>query len=296
MGMGNPIAADRDANREMYQAIDQLNINCRLVCESKNSSIDSPFTCDKQIGTGAGPEVDLVVDAIDGCALLSEGRSGAISVAAIAPRGSIWSPMTALYMDKIVVNHKVASALVPECLDAPAAWTLALIARVKKKTIRELTVYVLDRPRHAALIEEIRSAGARVMLRTDGDIAGALLAAYPDEYVDVLFGIGGATEGMVAACAIKAMRGAMLGRLAPQSEEERAAVINAGLEPGKILDCDQMVGSNQIFFAATGITDGPFLAGVRFRGLFNETQSVIIRGEFGTRRIINAEHPVYREN
>ena len=142
------------------------------------------------------------------------------------------------------------------------------------------------------LIEEIRSAGARVMLKADGDIAGALLAAYPDDYVDVLLGIGGATEGIIAACAVKALRGAMLVRLAPQSESERERILAAGLDPKEIRSCDDLVTSNDVFFAATGITDGPLLAGVRYRENVIETQSVVLRGAFGTRRIINATHQV----
>lgn len=158
----------------------------------------------------------LVVDPIDGRNLLAQGHPGAIAVAAVAPREAMWSPAHAVYMEKIVVDRAVAGALVAECMDAPAAWTLALVARVKQKEIRNLVVFVLDRTRHAALIEEIRQAGARVMLRTDGDIAGALMTASPGQGVDLLLGVGGVPEGVIAACAVKALGGAMLGRLAPE--------------------------------------------------------------------------------
>ncbi len=293
MGLGQPTEADLAANLSMYEAICAMDVNCRIVQAEYNAqTMDSPLQNNLTIGGGSGPEMDLSVDPIDGCSLLAQGRSGAISVAAIAPRGAIWSPQIAEYMEKIVVNRDVAQHLVPECLDAPAAWTLALIARAKEKAVRNLTVFVLDRPRHANLIEEIRTAGARVMLRGDGDIAGALLAAYPDDYVDVLIGIGGTTEGILASCAVRALGGEMLARLAPQSADEKAAVEEAGLDSQAILRCGDMVSSEKIFFAATGITDGPLLAGVRYRRNVSETQSLVLRGEFGTRRIIQAEHQV----
>jgi fructose-1,6-bisphosphatase II len=193
-------------------------------------------------------------------------------------------------MEKIVVDREAADFLVTECMDAPAAWTLALIARAKNKAVRDLQVIVLDRPRHYDLIDEIRLAGARVLLRSDGDTAGALSAATPGTGTDVLMGIGGVPEGVTAACAVKAMGGAMLGRLAPQSKAERVAVEAARLDTRRILTCNELVSSNQIFFAATGITDGPLLAGVEYRGHEAKTHSLLIRAETGVRRLIHAEH------
>jgi fructose-1,6-bisphosphatase II len=192
-------------------------------------------------------------------------------------------------MEKIVVSRHVGEALVDECMDAPVAWTLALVARLKGKSLPDMTVFVLDRPRHADLIEGIRSAGARVMLRSDGDISGALLAASPDDYIDLMVGIGGANEGLIAACAVKAMGGAMLARLAPQSEDEAKKVQQAGHELDRVLTCDDLVAENKLFFSTTGITDGMLLKGVRYRGAIAETQSLILRGETGTKRLINAE-------
>ncbi len=175
-------------------------------------------------------------------------------------------------------------------LDAPAAWTLASVARAKKKQVRDLVVFVLERPRHADLIEEIRAAGARVMLRADGDVAGALMAASPDGQVDVLMGIGGVPEGVVAACAVKALGGAMLGRLAPQRKDEREAIAAAGLDTKRILTSDELISGDQLFFAATGITDGPLLDGVRYHGDRAETQSLVLRCDTRTRRLIKTEH------
>lgn len=251
---------------------------------------NTPLTGGTRVGTGNGPPADLIVDPVDGRRQLAQGRAGAVSFAAVTNRGALWAPHPAAYMEKIIVGPEVAPYLVPECLDAPAGWTLALVARATRRTVRDLVVFVLDRPRHAHLIEEIRAAGARVMLADDGDIYGALLAAMPGTNVDLLMGIGGAPEGVLAACAIKSLGGAMLARLAPQSEAEREAIIRAGLDTKRILTCDDIVSSNQIFFVATGITDSILLRGVRLAGDRAETNSLILRCETRTRRLIFAEH------
>jgi fructose-1,6-bisphosphatase II len=193
-------------------------------------------------------------------------------------------------MEKIIVDSDVADALVPECLDAPAAWTLALIARVKKKSVRDLTVIVLDRPRHHDLMEEIRSSGARILLRAEGDVVGALEAAVRGRGADVLMGIGGVPEGLIAACAVKALGGAMLARLSPQTENERLAVEKSGLDTKRILNCDELVTSNQVYFAATGITDSVLLPSIEYRGNRVATHSMLLRAETETRRFIQAEH------
>lgn len=291
MGRGARSEADQVATNAMAQALNSLDINGTIVIgEEEKSHQHSVLESGRRVGTGNGPEMDIVVDPIDGKRMLAEGRSGAIAVAALAPRGSMWSPQHALYMEKMVVNADAAHALVPECLDAPAAWTLALVARVKKKSVRDLVVFVLDRPRHEHLIEEIRTAGARVMLRGDGDIAGALMAASQRSSVDILMGIGGVPEGIIAACAVRCLRGAMLARLAPQSEQERQAIEAVGLDTSRILSCKEIINSDQIFFAATGVADGPLLDGVRYEGHMAETHSLVLRAETGTRRIIHADH------
>jgi fructose-1,6-bisphosphatase II len=290
MGLGKHVEADQDATQAMCDILNICRINGIVVSgEEGIADYDSPLITGSKVGIDKGPEMDLVADAIDGRAILADGRSGAMAIAALAPKGSMWSPKPARYMEKIVVNRDVASALVPECFDAPVAWTLALVARVKGKKLRDMTVFLLDRPRHADLIEEIRASGARVMLRMDGDVAGALLAASRDDHVDLMVGTGGAKEGLVAASAVKALGGEMLVRLAPRSEVEARKCQDAGHEPGKILSCDDLISHNQFFFTATGITDGPLLHGVRYRGKIAETQSMVLRGETGTLRIINAE-------
>ncbi|MEF3273581.1 MAG: fructose-bisphosphatase class II family protein [Chloroflexus sp.] len=291
MGRGEFEEADRAAATAMAAALANLEIDGRLAMgEEVRENTKTPLTRGTPLGTGNGPPADLVVDPIDGRRQLAQGRAGAVSFAAITNRGALWAPYPAAYMDKIVVGPEVAPYLVPECLDAPAGWTLALVARATRRTVRDLVVFVLDRPRHAHLIEEIRAAGARVMLADDGDIYGALLAAMPGTNVDILMGIGGAPEGVLAACAVKSLGGAMLVRLAPQSEAERAEVNQAGLDTKRILTCDDIVSSNQIFFVATGITDNILLRGVRLAGDRAETNSLILRCETRTRRLIFAEH------
>ncbi|MCA9972404.1 MAG: fructose-bisphosphatase class II family protein [Anaerolineales bacterium] len=291
IGSGNYEAAHRAASRAMADALNTLDINGRIVIgEDGRSGTPDTLASGASIGTGHGPDLDLVVDPIDGTNLVIKGRPNAISVIGMAPRGAMWSPVPALYMDKIVVNRHAAHALVPECMDAPAAWTLALVARVMSKAVRDLTVLVLERQRHVDLIEEIRASGARILLRDESDAEGALLAATPGSGVDVLMGIGGAAQGVITACAVKAMGGAMLARLAPQSHEERAAVRQAGLDTEAILTSDELVRSDEIFFAATGITSSVLLKSTQFLGTHAETHSLLLRAETGTRRFIYAEH------
>ena len=293
MGLGNRKEADQSAANAMLTALETIDMDGVIVIgEEGRHGGQSPFDSGNHVGSKNGPEMDVVIDPIDGTQLLIEGRPGAISVVGVAPRGSLWSPAPAVYMEKIVVDRDVASALVPECLDAPAAWTLALIARVKQKELRDLVVFVLNRSRHADLIAEIRMAGARVALNNEGDIAGAILAATPGNNVDVLMGIGGVAEGVTAACAVKALGGAMLGRISPQTKPEQEQVVQAGLDLSRILTSDDLVRSDEIFFAATGITDGPLLDGVQYHRGRAKTHSLVIRAETGIRREIRAERLV----
>lgn len=291
LGLGNRKEAHRAATEAMANALQFVDIDGHIVVgEEGRLGEHSPLDSGQRVGSGQGPEMDVLVDPIDGTESVVRGYPGAISVISVAPRGSLWAPTPAIYMEKIIVDQEVAGFLVPECMDAPAAWTLALIARAKNKAVRDLQVIVLDRPRHHGLIEEIRTAGARVLLRSDGDTAGALIAATPDTSADMLMGVGGVAEGVAAACAVKTMRGGMLGRLAPQSEEERTAIEAADLDVKRVLTCDEIVSGKQIFFAATGVTDGPILGGVEYHGREARTHSLMIRCETGVRRIIHADY------
>ena len=291
MGLGLRQEAETSASTALARVLDKLDFDGVIVVgEEQRLGALNILPTGRRVGTGQGVAVDVLTDAIDGRRLLARGRPGAVSVAAVTLRGAIWSPGPAVYMEKIVVCRDVARALVPECLHAPAAWTLGLIARARGKAVRDLVIFVLERPRHTDLINEIRAAGARVMLADDGDIAGAVLAASPDGPVDALMGAGGAAEGVTAACAVKALGGGMLACIAPQSEAERAAVAAAGLDRKRILTCSDLVSSDQIFFVVTGITDGLLLKGAHFNGKRATTNSLILRSETRTRRTIVAEH------
>jgi fructose-1,6-bisphosphatase II len=291
MGLNKSDEADHYTAEAMAEAFSWINIEGHVVIGEENKlGIHLPLDSGSVVGSGTGPVMDVVADPVDGARLLAMGRPDAISVAGIAPRGAMWAPYPAVYMEKIVVDRQAADVLVPECMDAPAAWTLALIARAKHKAVRDLVVFILDRSRHLDLIDEIRSAGARVMARSQGDIAGALMAVTDDVNVDVMMGIGGISEGVIAACAIKSLDGAMLGRLSPQSPDEQNAIQEAGLDRKQILTCDELVRSNDIFFAATGITSGTLLSGVRYHGKWAETETMVVRCRSGIRRIIHAEH------
>lgn len=291
MGLADRHSADHAAQDAMAAALDQLAMKGRIVCgEEGRIGGHSPLDSQCMVGTGSGPELDVEVNAIDGAGLVADGQAGALSVAAFAPPGALWRPGPAVYMEKLVVDRTVAPSLGPEVLDAPPGWTLATVARAKKKNIEDVVVFMVDRPRHKQLIHDIRQAGARVFLRSGGDVGGALLAADEGAPVDIMMGIGGTAEGLMAACAVKSMGGAMFGRIAPQSQNERQACLDGGLDLEKVLTCGDMVRGEEIFFSATGITDGLILHGVRYHGDYVDTQSLVIRYETGTRRLIKTEH------
>ncbi|MFN2137755.1 MAG: fructose-bisphosphatase class II, partial [Candidatus Promineifilaceae bacterium] len=208
IGSGNRLGAHAAAHRAMYDTIATSGINAYVAIAEEQRIEDQAILCGNTIVGDPSHEdidVDIAADPIDGTSLLVKGRPGAISVLGIAPRGAMWTPLPANYMDKIVVDRQAAAALVPECMDAPPAWTLALIARVKLKEVHDLTVGVLARARHEELIEEIRATGARILLMEEGDVAGALLAAFVGSGVDLLMGVGGASQGVLTACAVKAL-------------------------------------------------------------------------------------------
>jgi len=293
MGLGNLEEADDAASNAMHALLNTIELQGSIdIGEEVKPDISTPMESGRKVGKGEGPELDLVVDPIDGRELLAQGRQGAIAAIGAAPRGSMWSPAPAIYMEKLVVSKEVAEALVEECMDAPIAWTLGLIARVKEKKVEDLVVFVLDRARHKNIISDIRRAGARAMLRQDGDIAGALMAASPGGPVDILMGVGGAPQGMMSACAIKAMGGRMLGRLAPQSEKERQVISEAGLNAQEILTSDDLVPGKDVYFTATGITEGPLLSGVQYHGTSVKTHSLILRSTTGSRREVYTEHHI----
>lgn len=290
MGLGKPEDADRTASKTILEALNNVDINGTIVLSDRKPDRPARIKSGSKVGNGDGPQVDVVIDAIDGVSQLSKGYPGAVAVVAVSPHGTMWAPAPAMYMDKIVVNAEVAPYLVTECMMAPAAWTLALVARAKNKEVSDLTVFLLDRPRHIDLINEIQTAGARVMLRADGDISKGLQACMHQSGVDILMGAGGIPEGLLLACAVKALGGAMLGRLDPQSSEERDAIKDAMLDPNRVLNVDELVSSEDVFFAATGITDGSLLTGVRYMADRATTNSLIMRGATKIQRRLFTQH------
>ncbi len=290
MGRGQKEAGDAAAVEAMRAILATVEMD-GVVVIGEGEKDEAPMLFNGEaVGTGAGPAVDVAVDPVEGTSLLANGRPDAIAVIGVAPRGTMWSPGPAFYMNKLVVGREAREAVSPASLSAPVAHTLAAIGEAKHRPVDDLTVFVLDKPRHAGLIADVRVAGARVLLRTDGDVAGALMAATPGSGVDAMMGIGGTPEGVIAACAVRALGGAMLGQLAPQKPGEREAVVAAGLDIGRILTARDLVQSDDVFFAATGITDGLLMPGVRYTSDGATTDSMVMRGRSGTRRTIHAEH------
>jgi fructose-1,6-bisphosphatase II len=239
------------------------------------------------LGTGHDPKVDIAVDPIDGTRLLALGRANSLATVAIADRGSMFDPGPCVYMDKIAVGPEAKGAI---DIEVSPLVNLRSVARSKGKDIADLTVVVLDRPRHEKLIADIRKAGARIRLITDGDVAGALMTAWPDSGVDVLMGIGGTPEGVISACALKAMGGEIQGKLYPRNDGEAGKAKEMGFDLGRVLTIDDLVHSDNVFFAATGITDGELLDGVKYYGDGARTHSLVMRAKSGTVREIIARH------
>src|SRR5574337_272570 len=290
MGRGQKDAGDEAAVHAMRAMLRTVDID-GVVVIGEGEKDEAPMLFNGEaVGTGQGPAVDVAVDPVEGTSLLAHGRPDSISVIGVAPRGTMWSPGPAFYMNKLVVDRDAREAISSATLAAPVADTLGAIAEAKRKPVEDLTVFVLDKPRHVGLIAEVRAAGARVLLRTDGDVAGALMAATPGSGVDALMGIGGTPEGVIAACAVRALGGAMLGQLAPQKPGEREALLAAGLDLDRVLTERDLVSSDDVFFAATGITDGLLMQGVRYGDSGSTTHSIVMRGKSRTRRTIQAEH------
>jgi fructose-1,6-bisphosphatase II len=241
----------------------------------------------EEIGDGTPPEVDIAVDPVDGTTLTAKNMPNAISVVALSDRGTMFDPGPCVYMDKLVVGPEAADAVDYE---APVPLNLRLVAKAKGLQLGDVTVCVLDRPRHEDLIKQIRQAGARVKLITDGDVAGAIMAAREGTGVDLLVGVGGTPEAVIAACALKCLDGAMYGKLWPRNDEERRAAQDAGYDLDQVLDIDDLVRGDNVFFAATGVTDGELLRGVRFDRRGALTQSLSMRSKSGTWRQIDARH------
>ena len=291
VGRGDISGADLSAGKAMHEKLSQIPIDgCIIIGEERRYEEQSLLHSGEKIGTGNGPEADVVVDVVEGTSLLVAGQPGTISVAAVAPRGSIVTLPGSAYMNKLVVGEEAAQAIGPEALHAPPAWVLGVVAKALGKSVRDMTVYVLNRERHKSLISDIRASGARVLIRQEADLLGALLAAAPDSAVDVMMGIGGTIEGIAAAIAVRALRGVFIGQLAPQSEQEKTAVLEAGHDLKRFWTAEDLVTHEDTFFATTGVTHSNLLNGVRYYRNRAVTHSLVLRGQSKTRRQIVAEY------
>jgi fructose-1,6-bisphosphatase II len=241
----------------------------------------------ERIGDGSPPTMDIAVDPIDGTTLTSLGRGGAISVIAMSERGTMFNPGPCVYMEKVAAGPAAADVI---DLNAPPRANLEAVAKALGERVSDVTAVILDRPRHEDLIRECREAGARIRLIPDGDVAGAISVAWRNSGNDVLFGIGGTPEGVIAACALKCLGGSIQGRLWPRDDDERRMALDQGYDLDRVLMIDELVAGNDVFFAATGITDGELLRGVRYWGDGAGTQSLVMRSKSGTIRIMEATH------
>jgi len=287
MGRGNKMEADKAAVDAMRLVLNTVDMD-GIVVIGEGEKDEAPMLYNGEVlGTGELPRVDIAVDPVDGTTILSLGRSGALAVVAVSQRDTMYNPHHIFYMDKIAVGPDAAGAI---DIQAPVDVNLRNIARAKRKDLDDLTVVVLDRPRHVDLIRQIREVGSRIRLISDGDIAGALMTSIPDTGIDVLMGIGGSPEAVVGACGLRCLGGDMQCKLWPRDDEERGKAVEAGMSLDRVLMIDDLVSSDNVFFAATGITDGELLDGVRYFGGGAKTHSVVMRSRSGTIRFVEATH------
>ncbi|MWB98358.1 class II fructose-bisphosphatase [Agromyces seonyuensis] len=289
IGKGDKNAADKAAVDAMRVFLSTVDFDGVIVI-GEGEKDEAPMLFNgEHVGSGKGPKCDIAVDPIDGTSLTAAGRSHALSVLAVADRGTMLDASSVFYMDKIVTGPEGRGVV---DLRKPVGENLRGLAAALGKDIAELRVAVLDRPRHEQLIREIREAGAGTRLILDGDVAGGIIAAQRGTRIDACIGIGGSPEGITTACAVKALGGYMQGRLAPKDDAERARGEAAGLDIDKVMELDDMVAGDNTFFIATGVTDGALVKGVKREGPIIRTESIVLRGRSGTLRRIEAEHLV----
>jgi fructose-1,6-bisphosphatase II len=287
VGRGDKNGADGVAVNAMRALIGTVGMD-GIVVIGEGEKDDAPMLFNgERVGDGTGPACDVAVDPIDGTTLTAKGMSNAVSVLAVAPRGSMYDPSAVFYMEKLACGPEAAEVV---DIRLPVAENIRRTAKAKGSSNDDITVVVLDRPRHEALVQEIREAGARIKFITDGDVAGAIMAARPDTGIDLLLGIGGTPEGIIAACAMKAIGGVIQGRLWPTDDEERQRALDAGHDLHRVLSTDDLVSGDDCFFVATGITDGELLKGVRYAHGGAITHSLVMRSRSGTIRSITSEH------
>jgi fructose-1,6-bisphosphatase II len=288
VGRGQKESADQAAVDAMRLMLDTVEM-AGVVVIGEGEKDEAPMLFNgEQVGNGRGPEVDVAVDPLEGTRLTALGMPNAIAVIAVAERGALFFPGAAVYMDKISAGPEAAEAI---DIDATPTENVHRVAEAKGMQPNEVTVVVLERDRHDALIAELREAGARVNLIRDGDVAPSIAAAQAFTGVDLLMGIGGTPEGVISAAAIKCLGGALQGRLWPRSDEERQSLVDAGYDLDHVLTQDDLVAGEDVFVAATGVTSGALLRGVRVSAAGAETESLVMRSRSGTVRRIAAYHP-----
>ncbi len=287
VGRGEKNLADQAAVEAMRKMINTVDMS-GVVVIGEGEKDDAPMLHNgEEVGNGLGPECDVAVDPIDGTSLTANGMNGAISVIALAPRGSMYDPSAVFYMNKIVTGPEAASVI---DINASTKANIQAVAKAKRMSISDITVVVLNRPRHETLLKEIREAGARIRLIQDGDVAGAIETARPDTGIDLLMGIGGTPEGVITAAAMLCLGGSIQGKLHPKDNDEKERALAAGHDLSKVLTTRDLINSDDVFLSATGITDGELLRGIRYMPYGVISQSLVMRGKSQTVRLIQTEH------
>jgi len=287
MGRGEKEAGDQAAVDGMRVVLNSIDIN-GVVVIGEGEKDEAPMLYNgEKLGSGKGPKMDIAVDPVEGTNLLAQGRANSVATVAVAEQGSMFNPGPIVYMHKLAVGPQAKGHI---DITAPIEVNLNSVARAIGADVDDLTVVILDRERHAGLIEKVRKTGARIRLISDGDVAGALMTAWPEAGIDMLVGIGGTPEGVLAACAMKCMNGEIQGKLYARNEKEAEMAKSMGYVLDKVLDIDDLVSSDDTFFAITGITDGELVDGVKYFGSGASTHSLVMRSRTGTVREIRATH------
>ncbi|MFS0863004.1 class II fructose-bisphosphatase [Fredinandcohnia sp. 179-A 10B2 NHS] len=291
MGRGKKDEADGAATSAMRDVFDTIPMKGQVVIGEGEMDEAPMLYIGEKLGTGYGPRLDVAVDPLEGTNILASGGWNALSVLAVADNGNLLHAPD-MYMDKIAVGPEAVGLI---DIDAPIIDNLRAVARAKNKDIEDVVATVLNRPRHAHIISQLREAGARIKLINDGDVAGAINTAFDHTGVDILFGSGGAPEGVLSAVALKCLGGEIQGKLVPQNDEELARCVKMGLDVTRVLRMEDLVSGDDAIFAATGVTDGELLRGVQFKGLIGTTHSVVMRAKSGTVRFIDGRHSLKKK-
>ena len=287
VGRGEKNLADKAAVEAMRKMINTVDMS-GVVVIGEGEKDDAPMLHNgEEVGNGLGPACDVAVDPIDGTSLTANGMNGAISVIALSPRGSMFDPSAVFYMNKIVTGPEAAGVI---DINASTKINIQAVAKAKRMSVSDITVVVLNRPRHDVLLKEIREAGARIRLIQDGDVAAAIETARPETGIDLLMGIGGTPEGVITAAAMICLGGEIQGKLHPKDAEEKARALGAGHDLNKVLRTRDLINSDDVFLSATGITDGELLRGIRYTSFGSTSQSLVMRGKSQTVRLIQTEH------